>query len=226
MTRPVTPQQIPLQHAPWSLRLAGIVWALAGLVFVLAPALAAFLLRAQYLSVRGQALRAADLAERIDPSDLLRLEPYLDEFARIEQIVLGASGWVVGLTTVVYVVVALVTLCGFIALSVATARGANWARITSTVLAAVALIIAFFVWQTIAVLAWLPITALAANHAGLVLMALLATGIVLAWLPRSNRYVRSRALRRSSGLQQDPPPAPTPGPTPGPPPGPSPTVRP
>lgn len=193
--QPVQPPAPPLlrPRAPWTLRLAGLCWAAAGVVFALVPLLAALMLRSQYLSLRRGAFRAADLADRFSPEELLRLEPYLAEFERFEAVVADASGWTVLPLVLMYAAFALTSLTCYLLLAVATARGVNGARIVATVIAGFGCLAVFALWQTFVAFAWLPVNALNANHAGLVIIALHIAGIVFAYLPRSNAYVRQRS---------------------------------
>lgn len=183
------------EFEPWSLRLASWCWAIAGLVFVLTPALATLLLWLQYRSLRGQAYRLTDLAELVDVGDRIDLAPYLAEFERIEAWLLGVSGWVLILIGLLYLLGGGLCLVLYLLVSRFTARGENWARITGTVLAVLSSIVAAFVWQAFLPIAWLPVDALWANHLGLVLIGLHVAGIVLVWLPASNAFVRQRATR-------------------------------
>ncbi|XPP26109.1 MAG: hypothetical protein ACNYNX_10895 [Leucobacter sp.] len=183
-------------RAPWSLRLAGISWITAGVVFALGPALVVLLLQLQYGSLKRQAFRLAGLAGTVDPTDLLEVELYLAEFDRIEALVFDAAGWVLIPLLIVYVCVALLSLAGYLVFGIWTIRGANWARITGTALCGVSTPIAVLLWLLFASLSWIPLNALWANHAGLVLIALHVLGIAFAWLPPSNAYVRERRARR------------------------------
>lgn len=184
--------------APWSLRLAGISWITAGAVFALGPALVLLLLQLQYASLKRQAFRLADLAGTIDPTDLLEVERYLAEFDRIEGIVFDSAGWVIIPLLIIYGCLALVSFIGYLILGIWTVRGANWARITATALCGISTPIAVLVWLLFASLSWIPLNALWANHAGLVLIALHVLGIVFAWIPPSNAYVRARRAARVS----------------------------
>lgn len=183
--------------APWSLRLAGVSWIAAGVVFALGPALVALLLQLQYASLKRQAFRLAGLAGAVDPTELLQVEQYLAEFDRIEALVVDAAGWILVPLLVVYACLALLSLAGYLVFGVWTVRGANWARITGTALCGVSTPVALLVWLLFAGLSWIPLDALWANHAGLVLMALHVLGIVFAWLPASNAYVRARRAARA-----------------------------
>lgn len=183
------------------LRLAGWAWATAGVVLVLVPLVATLLLRGQYRALKRDGSRISTLIEHLDRGDFIELEPYVERIEQLEQSVLGASGWAFALALILYLVLAAITLLCYVLLSWATARGMNWARIAGTLLAALGAGMVFQLWQLFAVLDWLPLTALRANHAGLAIVALHVAGCVLAWLPASNDYVRqrraaARAIRR------------------------------
>lgn len=182
----------------WSLKLSGWLWAASGALFALGPLLSVLLLWAQYASLRRQAVRLAGLADSFDADDLLQIEHYLAEFERIEAIVVDASAWVLVPALILYLLFAAVSLTGYILLGRRTALGDNWARITATVLACLSTPLVFLVWQGFAALSWLPVDALWANHIGLVLIALHTAGVVFAWLPASNAYVRQRRAERAA----------------------------
>lgn len=189
------PQQPRAAKPPWTLRLGSLCWIIAGLSLALTPLIAALLIRSQYLSLRRNGYIIAELADRLDPADAVELEPYIAEFERIEALVLSAPGWVIGLAIVTYVLTALVTLAGYLTISLASARGVDWTRYAGSALAFVSSIIVFQLWQLFAAIAWMPITALLTNHLGLVAIALQVTGAVLVFLPPSNTYVRERRAR-------------------------------
>lgn len=186
---PPGPQRI---RPPLSLRIAGIAWILAGFVFSLGPALVALLLQLQYASLKRQAFRLAGLADTVDPTELLEVEQYLAEFDRIEAIVVDAAGWILIPLLILYACLALASLTCYLVFGIWTVRGANWARITGTVLCGLSTPLVFAVWLFFAGFEWVPLDALRANYAGLALIALHVLGLVLVWLPASNAYVRSR----------------------------------
>lgn len=194
------PQQAA-PRPPWSLRLAGICWILAGVVFALTPLVAALLLRSQYVSLRGSAFRVADLTDRFTPEQFVRLEPYLADFERIEAAVGDASGWALLPILLFYLCFAALTLACYLPLGIATARGVTWVRVVATVIAALGSTAVFALWQAFAAFSWLPLKALSANHLGLVLIALHIAGIVFAWLPSANAYARERAASRLHSAQ-------------------------
>ena len=195
--RPVAP---PIAWAPprtpWSLKAAGWIWVVSGALFALGPALATLLLQAQYQSLKRQAFRLADFADSFDTDELLQIERTLAEFERVEAAVLDASGWVWAMLLIVYLCAAAISFAAYALLGRRTALGDQWARVTATVLAALSTPLIFLVWQLFAALSWLPVTALWANHLGIVLIVLHTAGVVCSWLPASNAYVRWRSSAR------------------------------
>lgn len=183
-------------RTPWSLQTAGWIWVVAGALFALGPALTALLLQAQYQSLKRQAFRLADFADSLDTDELLQIERALAEFERVEAAVFEASGWVWAVLLIVYLCAATISFAAYALLARRTALGDQWARVTATVLAALSTPLIFLVWQLFAALSWLPVTALWANHLGLVLIVLHTAGVVCSWLPASNAYVRWRSSAR------------------------------
>lgn len=188
------PHQLPPSppRAPWSLKLAGASWIVAGIALVLVPLVAALLVRSQYLSLRRNGYFVADLAERLDPGDYVQLEPYIVQFEQLEAMALGTPGWLLWLLVVTYAIVALVTLACYLLIGIATARGIDWTRWAGSVLAVISSLVVLQLWQFFAVIAWLPVTALHTNHVGLAAMVLQIAGVVFAFIPPSNAYIRQR----------------------------------
>lgn len=182
------------RRSPWQLKAAGIAWVFAGVLFALGPFLAAVLLNLQYSSLRSEALRLIGLVDGADRSDLLQIERYITEFERIEAWFFESAGVVFLPLIVGYIAMAAPALVCYLVFGLGTARGANWARITATVLACVSFPLIASVWIFVAAFSWIPLNALWANHIGLALIALHAIGVVFAWLPASNTFVRRRAL--------------------------------
>lgn len=178
--------------APWSLRIAAWAWGAAGFIFAFGPLLTALLLWLQYSSIRRNAYRIADLAEVVDTTDTIDLAPFIAEFERIEAWALNASGWLVTVVLLLYLVAAAAILAAYLIICRYTGLGANSARVLGTVLALLSSTVAAMVWQVFAAISWLPVDALWANHLGLVLIALHTTGIVLVWIPASNTFVRAQ----------------------------------
>lgn len=191
------PAPTPLpQRSPLTLRLAGWAWAVAGVVFAITPIIAALMLRGQYRSIRRDGTRLATLIERLDQTDSVRVQPYIEMLEQVEQRIVDASWWAFTLALLLYLVFAVLALATYLSLSWATVRGMNGARITATVLAVLGTLIVFQTWQFFAAISWMPVTALSASHAGLAIIALHTAGTVLVWLPTSNAYVRERRLAR------------------------------
>lgn len=186
-------------RSPLTLKLAGIAWMLAGVVFSLGPVLTAMLLHLQYLAIRRQVFAAAGTAEAVDPTELLNLQQYLEQFEQWERAIQDALGVLLVPLAILYALLAAAMLVVYLVLGWRTMRGANWARITGTVLCALSAPLILTVWLFFLGFEWLPLSALRANSAGIALLALNATGAVLAWLPASNAYVRARRLARVPG---------------------------
>lgn len=195
---PAPPAYGPRLRPPWSLRLAGLCWGAAGVLFAFTPLVAALMIRSQYLSLHANAGRLAGLIDGLGPDEFVKIEPYLAAFERFEAAIADASGWAILLLLALYACFAAASLALYLLLSIASARGQNWARIISTAIASLAAVAAFLVWQAFAAVSWLPVNALAMNHAGLALIALHIAGIVFAWLPASNSFVRERRAARTT----------------------------
>lgn len=176
----------------WPHRVAAWLWGAAGFVLALGPVLAVVLLWLQYRSLRRNAYRAVDAAEFVDPSETIDLSPAIAQFERIEDQVLGFAGWVIPVIALLYLLVAGGTVFVYLLLCRFTARGAVWARVIGTVLAAGSSIAAFAVWQFFAAVSWIPITALWVNHLGLVLIGLHVAGLVFAWIPSGSPSAPAR----------------------------------
>lgn len=181
---------------PWALRIGSWAWAAAGFVLALGPVLAALLVWLQYRSLRKNAYRLTDLVEVLTPDDVVNLAPYVAEFERVEAVLAGSAGWVVMLTLGLYLLAAAAIIAAYLVTTKYTLLGSRTARIFGTSLSLISGIAVFFVWQTFAAVAWLPIDALWANHLGLVVIALHIVGVVLVWLPGSNNYFRTLASKR------------------------------
>jgi len=181
---------------PWSLRYASWVWGAAGFIFALGPLLAALLLWLQYRSLRKNAFRLTDLIEQFAPANTVDLEPYIAEFERIENWLLTSAGWMPTLLLALYLLSAAATIAAYLTICKYTHLGARTAHVFGTILSIVSAFIVFTIWQAFAAISWLPIDALWANHLGLVIISLHLLGVVLVWLPASNRYVALLAAQR------------------------------
>lgn len=206
MTTPASPQppiRPPERVSSWSLRLAAWCWGIAGIVSSLVPPATAFLLWWQYRGLQRNTERAGDLLDFVngsgvlDTTDVITAEQLRDALAAVDGALASTPVWVVVVLIVVYALVAGVLLVLYLVIARCTGRAHEWARITGTVLAVISVLGMFQAWSFFAAVAWVPLDALAANHAGLAIMALHIAGIVLVWLPASNLAVRARrqALR-------------------------------
>ncbi len=187
--------------APWSLRLASWIWGLAGIVFACGPALAMLLLWLQYRSLRTQAFRSADIAEFLIPSESFDLAPIIAEAKRIEGGVFSTASWWLFLVLGLSLLAAAAIVAAYLVVCKYTVLGTNTARVFGTFLSAVSSLAVLMIWQTFAVISWLPIDALWANHLGLVVIGLHLAGAVLVWLPSSNAFVSRSALRGSTHIR-------------------------
>lgn len=186
------------------MRFASWSWGAAGFIFALAPVLAALLLWLQYRSLRGNAYRLADLTALVAPSDTIDLTPYIAEFERAEAWILGTAGWMLVVILVLYLLAAAAIVAAYLTVSTHTAQGSGTARALGTVLSILSSIAVLLIWQTFAAISWLPVDALWANHLGLVIVALQILGIVLVWLPASNRFVRESAAAQAMRFNTQP----------------------
>lgn len=192
-------QSIEPKRPPATLRLAAWAWIGGGTLLILTPLAAAALLGLQYRSLRRNAYRLTDLTDWLDRDDALDLAPYIAEFERIETWLMQASAWVLPLLMLCYLLSAIACITIYLLVGRYTRIGSNGARITGTVLAALSAPLILLVWQFFVGFSWLPLDALWANHLGLAAVALHAIGVVLAWLPPSNAFVRDRSPSRFAG---------------------------
>lgn len=193
-TTPLTQPAAPALRPPLSFRIAGSAWIVAGVIVALGPLLVWVLLQAQYASLRREGMRYLGIIDGVDRDDLLQLERYLESFESIERGLFGSLGTLLLPVIIGYAAIALLMLGCYVALGVFTLRGAHWARITGTVLSAVSAPFIVAMWVTVLTISWLPVNALWANHIWLAVLALHTVGVVCAWLPSANRFVRERAL--------------------------------